>query len=440
MSLATTAVCFLQLISTSTQSPEQAAQDYERRVTPEVLVVRSATPSVAYIETDVPQVVRTIFGSQKKMAQSSGSGAVIFDQGYIVTNFHVVRGAKAIRVSFDKSYDDKVYEARLISYVAEEDLALLKIDSEQPFPTVPLGISSDLMIGEKVIAIGNPYGQTNTVSSGIISGLHRELEIPVEGLSFTNLIQTDASINRGNSGGPLLNINGDLIGINVAMNMDAENIGFAIPVDRVVQVLEEHLLSTRLASAWLGMEVNEAELTVTEVWPGSPAAEAGLREGDRVLAFGEAAIEAKEDYRLARLAVDPRRPIDVRIERAGREASLAVEPWPMVDGMLYERLGMTVEAIALGRTTTVQIGALRPDGPAAKLGLEPGDILDTIRPEGRRPAIIRDAGRLAMTIQGLEPGTQLAVNVWRDLNGNGQLERSHNPPYSELFEGQLGIE
>ena len=258
MSLAPFAIAALQLISTASQSPEQAAQDYDRRITPEVLVVRSTAPSVVYIETDVKQVVRTWLGDTERMAQSSGSGAVIFDQGYIVTNYHVVRGANAIRVSFDKTYDDKVYEARLISYVAEEDLALIKIDGPSPFPTVPLGISSDLMIGEKVLAIGNPYGQTNTVSSGIISGLHRELEIPAENLSFTNLIQTDASINPGNSGGPLLNINGDLIGINAAMRTGAENIGFAIPIDRVVQVLEEHLLSTRLAAAWLGFEVDEA--------------------------------------------------------------------------------------------------------------------------------------------------------------------------------------
>ena len=112
----------------------------------------------------------------------------------------------------------------------------------------------------------------------------------------------------------------------------------------------------------------------------------------------------------------------------------------MIEGMLYERLGMTVEAIALGRTRLVQVGTLRPEGPAAKLGLETGDILDTVRPDGRRATIIRDPGRLAMTIQGLDPGTKLAMNVWRDLNGNGRLERTYNPPYSELFEGELDVE
>ncbi|MDF1798869.1 MAG: trypsin-like peptidase domain-containing protein [Planctomycetota bacterium] len=440
MSLAPFAIAALQLISTASQSPEQAAQDYDRRVTPEVLVVRSTAPSVVYIETDVKQVVRTWLGDTERMAQSSGSGAVIFDQGYIVTNYHVVRGANAIRVSFDKTYDDKVYEARLISYVAEEDLALIKIDGPAPFPTVPLGISSDLMIGEKVLAIGNPYGQTNTVSSGIISGLHRELDIPAENLSFTNLIQTDASINPGNSGGPLLNINGDLIGINAAMRTGAENIGFAIPIDRVVQVLEEHLLSTRLAAAWLGFEVDEASLSVTDVIPGSPAANAGVRKGDRILAFGDSRVDAPEDYRLARLAVDPRQSLKLGLGRDAGKLDLDLTPWDMVDGMLYERLGMTVEAIALGRTRLVQVGSLRPGGPADTLGLEPGDILDTIQPTGRRATIVREPRHLAMTVQGLEPGTRLAMNVWRDLNENGRLERTQNPPYSELFEGELAIE
>jgi hypothetical protein len=101
---------------------------------------------------------------------------------------------------------------------------------------------------------------------------------------------------------------------------------------------------------------------------------------------------------------------------------------------------MTVEAIALGRTRLIQVGALRPGGPALVLGLEPGDILDTIRPSGRRPTIVRDPGSLAMVVQGLEPGTAVAMNVWRDLNGNGRLERTQNPPYSELFEGELKVQ
>ena len=165
----------------------------------------------------------------------------------------MVEGAQQITVSYDG--DPNEYPARMMSAVREEDLALLKIEpvdngsatelpdwdgdgiadlrpaGERSFPTVRMGTSSDLMPGERVVAIGNPHGQTYTVSTGIISGLYREVPVPGRQLHFRGLIQTDASVNRGNSGGPP-NIHGELIGINTVMNTDAENIGFAIPVDR----------------------------------------------------------------------------------------------------------------------------------------------------------------------------------------------------------------
>ena len=129
MMFPTLAFAALQLVTSAAgQVPDQTSEDYNRRVTPEVLVVRAAAPAVVFIDTDVKQMVRTFGGTQEKMGQSSGSGAVIYDEGYIVTNYHVVKGATAIRVSFDKSYDPKVYEARLISFVPEEDLALIKIE------------------------------------------------------------------------------------------------------------------------------------------------------------------------------------------------------------------------------------------------------------------------------------------------------------------------
>lgn len=440
MSLSLLFLLATQLVQGGNPSPEQANADYERRVTPEVLMVRAAAPAVVYIETDVPSVVRTIFGPREQVGQSSGSGAVIFDQGYIVTNYHVIKGAKAIRVSFDKGYDDKVYSARLISSVASEDLALLKIDGDKPFPTIPIGTSSDLMIAEQVLAIGNPFGQTNTVSMGIISGLHRSLEIPSEGLSFTNLIQTDASINPGNSGGPLLNINGDLIGINAAMRQGAENIGYAIPVDRMVQVLEDELLSTSLAKAWLGFEANEDTLTVTHIFPYGPAEEAGLKIGDRFLRIGQEPINSPSDYRLARVAVDPAVPIVISVQRDNQPINLKVKPWGVADTILYERMGMTVDAMAISRSRVVQVDIIRPGGAAEKLGLQKGDILDTIQANGRRPVIIREPGLLAMAIRDLPKGTPLALNIWRDMNGNGRLERTQNPAYSELFKGEINLE
>jgi serine protease Do len=430
----------LQLVTTAAgQIPDQSSEEYQRRVTPEVLVVRAAAPAVVYIETDVKQMVRDYFGSREQMGKSSGSGAVIFDEGYIITNYHVVKGASAIRVSFDKGYDPKTYDARLISFVPEEDLALLKIEGDKPFPTLPMGTSSDLMIGESVLAIGNPYGQTNTVSTGIISGLHREVLISNE-LSFSNLIQTDASINKGNSGGPLININGRLIGINAAMRENAQNIGFAIPVDRVIEVLEEHLLSTDNFTAWTGFEVNKDTFSVESIVPGSPAEEAGLNIGDRLLALGMVEFKDSGEYQLARLQVDPDALLTMRIDRKGKTMIKELTPWSFVEGMLYERLGITMESMAMRYNRLVRVTHVRDQSPATILGLEVGDIIETVQASGRSPMGIPDSDRMAILVQGMQPGAKLKVNLWRDANGNGRLERTSNPPYSELFQGTMTLE
>ena len=272
----------------------------EPRETAVSRIVRTVTPAVVFVETEAYQRVRTILGTRQRLATGAGSGVVIHPSGLIVTNYHVVEGAQNIRVSFEG--EPESYVAELMSFVREEDLALLKIrpdegraaadpverkagglrtaDAPREFPTVRLGTSADLMPGERVVAIGSPHGQAYTVSTGIISGLHRDVTVPNRNLSFRGLIQTDASINLGNSGGPLLNIRGELIGINTVMNSAAENIGFAIPVDRVSQVLDE-VLFPNARTIWLGFDVKEigSKLIVTEVWQGGPAEHLNACEG-----------------------------------------------------------------------------------------------------------------------------------------------------------------
>jgi len=156
-----------------------------------------------------------------------GSGVVVHEDGYIITNAHVVKGAEKIMVLFS---DGSEFPAEIKTSDENKDLAVLTIKTEDKLPFIHLGRSDDLMIGETVIAIGNPYGYSNTVTSGVISAVGRDIEVS-EGFWLRGLIQTDAPINPGNSGGPLLNINGQLIGINTAIRAEAENIGFAIPVD-----------------------------------------------------------------------------------------------------------------------------------------------------------------------------------------------------------------
>jgi serine protease Do len=414
------------------------------RRTPEVLAAQAARPAVVYIETDqVVAVGYNLFGQRVlRENKSSGSGAVIFDDGFVVTNFHVIRGANKITVYFDKELDPTPYAARLVSAVESEDLALLKIERAEPFPTIPLGTSSDLMIAEPVLAIGNPFGQTLTVSRGIISGLHRYLE--VGNLQFQGLIQTDASINPGNSGGPLININGELIGINTAMNAQAENIGFAIPVDRLRQVLEQSLLSPSQAQAWFGLELGQEKraLEVVRLMADSPAERAGVQLGDRIVALAGRTLQGLDDYNRQRLAIAPGETVALMVERAGAQVALELSTWHRLEGYLFERAGLRVSTIPVsdGRNVfkLLRLTDVRRGSPASKLGLEPGDFIDTLLVNGRRPFVSRTPQDLAIYLSQLPQRTSIELDVWRDSNQNGQLEGDSQR--SELMRGTLELE
>ena len=415
--------------------------DFERRLTPEVLVARAARPAVVHITTDVTQRIGYDWWGRPvdKPRTSSGSGVVIYEDGFVVTNYHVVRGAKSIRVRFDDSVDRTEYSALLVSSVEQEDLALLKIEAAGPFPTVPMGISSDLMVGERVVAIGNPMGQTFTVSLGIVSGLHRD--VAAEHLRFTDLIQTDASINPGNSGGPLLNINGRLIGINTVMNASAQNIGFAIPVDRVKRVLEDHLLSPSMARAWFGYDLDEQKLVVTQVVPGTPAFDGGLEAGDVILAIDERPVAQSTEYSLARIPLLPGRPVSFSVRRGNSELQLELVGWERHEALLYQRLGLTAELVQLlgaRSQTALRVKTLRPEGPADILGIEVGDYLDAVRPDQRYTIDPRDLRSLVIVISRMQPGTPVTIDVWRDANGNQR--RDSRGDITEFLQGTLKLD
>src|SRR5439155_452559 len=224
-----------------------AARTWNPRQTPVVDLVKRVKGCVVNIHSE--RSVRANGGVEELFAlapsqsrvNGMGTGIVVDPRGYIVTNHHVVEDVNAIRV---RLVDGTVTSAKLVARDAEQDLALLKIDVANPLPVMPMGTSSDLMVGETVVAIGNAYGYDHTVSIGIVSAINRDVTLNKE-ISYKSLVQTDAAINPGNSGGPLLNIRGELIGVNVAIRAGAQGIGFAIPVDNMIRVAADLISNSR---------------------------------------------------------------------------------------------------------------------------------------------------------------------------------------------------
>ena len=195
-------------------------------------------------------------GNERRYTRNSlGSGVIIDGQrGFILTNAHVVEKTGTIRVVLN---DQEEYAAQVVGADPDSDLAVLRIESKTPLPAIDMGDSDNLMIGETVIAIGNPFGFSHTVTTGVISALNRSFRI--DDRVFQDFIQTDASINPGNSGGPLLNINGELVGINTAIYAKAQGIGFAIPINKAKRIINDLIRYGEVIPAWIGITVQDID-------------------------------------------------------------------------------------------------------------------------------------------------------------------------------------
>lgn len=362
------------------------------RRTPIVEVVHSVMPAVVNIRTEASIRRRSadpfgfFFGQPREYTtQSVGSGFVWGGDGIIVTNNHVVEGASRITVAFA---DGRELDANVLGVDPDSDLAVLKVNS-RGLPAAALGSSADLLIGETVVAVGNPFGLSGSVTTGVVSAIGRSVPSEERGRTFTDFIQTDASINPGNSGGPLLNIEGRVIGINVAIFANAQGIGFAIPVDRARKIIDDLLRFGEVQSAWLGVAVGT--LTPEEalrldagasrgamlmrIFEGSPAARAGLRVGDVITAIDGRPVESREAYNTVMATARTGRPMQLTIVRDRREqriAVAAVEP-PVDLGLriLREVAGITVNAAPRG----VRVEGLVRGSRAEQLGLAPGDVI-----------------------------------------------------------------
>ncbi len=324
-----------------------------------------------------------------RRTQSLGSGVVIDPEGYILTNSHVVRAATEIHVKFG-GVQDPADEGALATVVADDprnDLALVKIEGG-PYPFVEMGSSHDLLIGEPAIAIGNPYGLTSSVAMGVISATERVVDFPTG--TIPGVIQIDAAIDPGNSGGPLLNVRGRLIGLNTAILQQARAIGFAIPVDRVKRLLARLVDPVRGATNWVGFDVSNrgADLIVDDVEGGGPAQRGGLRVGDAVLAVDGSVPRSVLHLKRLLFARERGEEIRLRVRRAGAGAPVDVSVTVQEDPVFRaarERIGVVLEPFAVQperpearSPVKFRVRNVVAGGSAARVEVRPDDVLDSL--------------------------------------------------------------
>lgn len=385
---------------------ETLAREANSRVTPVVRAVQVAGPSVVNIQVGFLRED----GSRRVFQKAGeGSGVIVDEEGLVISNWHVVRihdePSFYCRVSLR---DGKTYPARVLSTSRENDLALLLIETKPSekvrFQPIGLADSDQLMVGETVIAIGNPQGQANSVTSGVLSATNRSLRVVPPGerqpIDFDGLLQTDAAINPGNSGGALLDITGRLIGINTLMQKMSENIGFAIPVNRVKEVFQTNLLRyDKIDRFWTGLRVDEGQggVEVVGVVEDSPAWRAGLRRGDLIAGIGDKDVGDLQDFVRALIRCEPEQEIALRVRQAAGERAVRLVPWAREKTRIFLRAGLFVGALRYETDTkllrdaheafygrerywNVQIDPVRVEdlqrgGPADTLGLSDGDLI-----------------------------------------------------------------
>lgn len=378
----------------------QAVSSSEARRSAIVIAVESQRDSVVNIHGQKLVPSGEEGSSELRRVNGMGTGVVIDPRGYVVTNFHVVDGVKRIEATLASG---RTVAASLVSHDPRTDLAVIKIDSDSPLPVARIGTSSDLMIGETVLALGNAYGYEHTVTRGIISALHRNVEVS-RSQRYDDLIQTDASINPGNSGGPLLNIDGEVIGINVAVRAGAQGIGFAIPIDKVLDVVSRLLSVERVAQTWHGLVVRgdrDGGAVVEAVCRQSPAEVVGVREGDLITRVGDVPVAHQLDLERALLGRKPGERVPLTVLRAGAEERIELplvavrkDAVPLSD-RCWREIGLRLEPVQAAAVQKLQsryrggllVTEVRDEGPAAEQGIRKGDILvglhvwETIAPD-----------------------------------------------------------
>ena len=390
-----------------------AEESYNRR-TPLVRAVEKVSPAVVNIyTTEISRPARNPFRSfgnnlfdqffkdfihpTANQRRSLGSGVLINGEGFILTNEHVISKAAKIHVILS---DKQEFDASVIGADIKSDLAIIKINSRKPLPYVEMGRSDDLMIGEQVLTIGNPFGLQHTVTTGIISALNRNIRAG-KNMVYSDFIQVDASINPGNSGGPLLNINGSLIGINTAIYQKAEGIGFAIPIDHARRIVDELIRYGKVRRGWLGVSVQELDVQLSRhfkldrqkgvlvvgVADISPAGKAGLKRGDIIIAIDDHEVKNKSDFRGRMASYTVSSSIRFSILRDGKvkkvRARVTAIPKSYVKEFTRHWLGLLVQENSerfarsnrLMTSKGMVVVEVVPNSASGRIGINPGDII-----------------------------------------------------------------
>lgn len=363
----------------------------ELRRTAIVKAVERARPAVVNIRGQKKLSGRSIGNNDSpRLVNGMGTGVILDSRGYIITNHHVVDGVARINVTLA---DESHFVARLISHDPETDLAVIKIDAPaKKLPTMQIGTSQDLMLGEPMIAVGNAYGYPHTVTRGIISALHRTVQVS-DVQYYRDLIQTDASINPGNSGGPLMNIDGDLIGINVAVRVGAQGIGFALPVDKVMEVAAKLISIKRVDGNWHGIIArsgsSRGRVEIDAVEPSSPAAKAGLRAGDVLNRVENTPLHRGLDLERVLLGSKSGRQVQIQVTRRNQpqEVTLVLTSLPRkritADNRSWELFGLRLKPIPEGQFRSessryrggLAITEVQRNSLASQQGIRSGDVL-----------------------------------------------------------------
>ena len=270
------------------------------------------------VQINVSSETSSPFGGQQAQ-QAEGSGWVYDMNGNIVTNYHVVNGAKSLKVTF---WNGKTYDATIVGTDPSTDLAVIKVSApDSELHPLPLGDSGALAVGDGVVAIGSPFGLSETVTSGIVSALHRQISSQTQ-FTIPNAIQTDAAINHGNSGGPLLNSNGQVVGVNSQIQSDSGDnagVGFSIPSNTVRSVASQLISSGKVEHAYLGIQLaaNADTAQIAGVKAGTPAAKANLKKGDVVVSLDGATVSTSDDLAAAISAHKPGEQVTITYRRGG---------------------------------------------------------------------------------------------------------------------------